>query len=93
MVVVPITADQPYSAQRCAALGVGRVIPPNARDAASIGTAVAAVLRDPSYKANANEFRAEMASLPGRQCVVDLLEQLAGTGRAVAGAAREDGTR
>jgi MGT family glycosyltransferase len=93
MVVVPITADQPYSAERCAALGVGRVIPPSARHAASIGAAVEDVLRDPRYRAKANELRTQMASLPGPEHVIEPLERLAGGTAAVAGAARAEGTR
>ena len=77
MVVVPITADQPYSAQRCAALGVGRAIQPDARTAEAIGDALAAVLGETTYRANAERFQAEMRALPGPKRVVELLEAVA----------------
>jgi UDP:flavonoid glycosyltransferase YjiC (YdhE family) len=76
MVVIPITADQPYSAQRCAALGVGRVIDPAARTARAIRDATRSVLAAPSYRSNAQDFRADMAALPGPEHVVRLLEAL-----------------
>lgn len=77
MVVLPITADQPYSAQRCAALGVARVIGPEERRAASVRDAVGAVLNDDGFRDRARQFQAEMAALPGPERVVELLEELA----------------
>jgi UDP:flavonoid glycosyltransferase YjiC (YdhE family) len=76
MVVVPITADQPYCAERSAALGVARVIDPAARTADAIRAAVLEVLREPDYAANARELQAEMNSLPGPEHMVNLLEGL-----------------
>jgi UDP:flavonoid glycosyltransferase YjiC (YdhE family) len=77
MVVVPITADQPYCAERCAALGVGRVIEPGERSADAIRETIRDVLQNPSYRANARAFQAEMAALPGPEELVDLLQALA----------------
>jgi MGT family glycosyltransferase len=65
MVVVPITADQRYSAERCAALGVGRWIRPDERGPEAIRDAAREVLAEPSYRARASEFQAEMNALPG----------------------------
>jgi MGT family glycosyltransferase len=76
MVVVPITADQPYSAGRCAALGVARVVGPEERTADVVRSAVDAVLSDASFRSNAQDFRAEMDALPGPEHVVELLESL-----------------
>jgi UDP:flavonoid glycosyltransferase YjiC (YdhE family) len=76
MVVVPITADQPYSAQRCAALGVARVIDPATRTPDAIRDAARDVLANPSYRANAQNFQAEMTALPGAEQLVRLLEAL-----------------
>jgi UDP-N-acetylglucosamine:LPS N-acetylglucosamine transferase len=76
MVVIPITADQPYSAKRCAALGVAEVIEPDDRRPEAIGEAARNVLADRSYRANAQTFQAEMAELPGLERVVELLESL-----------------
>lgn len=77
MVVVPITADQPYSAGRCEALGVGRVVRPADLSAGAVRSAVRQVLDDPAYRAAAARFRAEMAALPGPERIVDLLSSLA----------------
>ena len=76
MVAVPITADQPYAAERCAALGVATVIGPTDRRAASVRDAVRDVLESPAYRDRARRFQAEMASLPGPERVVKLLEEL-----------------
>jgi MGT family glycosyltransferase len=75
MVVVPITADQPYSAQRCVALGIGRAIGPDNRTADAVHAAVADVLNTPSYRDNAKRFQAEMNSLPGTEQLVALIDQ------------------
>jgi UDP:flavonoid glycosyltransferase YjiC (YdhE family) len=83
MVVLPITADQPYSAQRAAALGAARVIGPAERTATGVRDAVAQVLADPSYVAGAGRFQAEMNALPGPEHVVAQLERLAATRRPV----------
>jgi UDP:flavonoid glycosyltransferase YjiC (YdhE family) len=77
MVLLPITADHPYCAERCAALGLARVIRPAERTADNIRAAVAEVLGDASYSDNARTFRAEMRSLPGLDHVVKRLEGLA----------------
>lgn len=77
MVVLPIAADQPENAERCAALGVARVVaatnlsPETARDA------VRDVLADPSYRRSAAELRDEIDRLPGPDVAVRLLEELA----------------
>ena len=82
MVVLPIAGDQPYTAARCAELGVGRVVGANDRTPAAIREAVRRVLHDPSYRTNARRFRDEMATLPGSDHAVALLEQLPNAGSA-----------
>jgi UDP:flavonoid glycosyltransferase YjiC (YdhE family) len=77
MVVVPITADQPYSAERCAELGVARTIGADDRTPEAIRDAVRQVLADPSYRDNVLAFQSEMKALPGPDHVVDLFEALA----------------
>ncbi len=77
VVVIPIAADQPENAQRCAELGLGRVIGPDDRTPAAIGAAVREVLRDPRYRQNAQRLRDEMEALPGPERGVELLERLA----------------
>ncbi len=80
MVVVPISADQPYSAGRCAALGVARVIGADHRTPEAIGEATRHVLVDPSYRAKARQVQGEMLALPGLEHAVELLESLAAKG-------------
>lgn len=79
MVGLPIAADQPYAAGRCAALGVARVIDPANRTPEAVREAVREVLRDPSYRANARRFQEEMQALPGPDRTVQLLEELVRT--------------
>jgi MGT family glycosyltransferase len=77
MVAIPITADQPYCAQRCVALGVACAISPEQRTAEAVREATFEVLVDPSYRTNAMNFREQMLALPGPEHVVELLEGLA----------------
>ena len=72
LVVLPISADQPYSAERCADLGVGLAIGGDRLRA--IRDAVRQVLEDPAYRARARFFQEEMARLPGLEHMVALLE-------------------
>jgi MGT family glycosyltransferase len=76
MVVLPISADQPYSAERCAELGVARRLGADARTPEAIRDAVRQVLTEPGYRANARAFQAEMMALPGPEEMVKLLESL-----------------
>jgi UDP:flavonoid glycosyltransferase YjiC (YdhE family) len=77
MVVVPITADQPYCAQRTAALGVADVIGPDQRTPQRVREATRKVLDTDSYRSNALAFRDQMLALPGFDHAVELLERLA----------------
>jgi hypothetical protein len=77
MVVVPISADQPYSAERCADLGAGVTVAAGERSPDAIRDAVRRVLADPGYRTAARDFQAEMAALPGPEQMVELLERLA----------------
>jgi hypothetical protein len=77
LVVVPIMSDEPYSAERCAALGVGRAVAPNERTPGAMCEAVRAVLGDSRYRARAEELSAEMHALRGPERVVELLTTLA----------------
>jgi UDP:flavonoid glycosyltransferase YjiC (YdhE family) len=77
MVAIPIDADQPLNAQRCAALGVARVIEYRQRTPEAIRHSVQTILGDPSYRRNAERVRDEMAALPGPEHAVALLERLA----------------
>jgi MGT family glycosyltransferase len=77
LVVVPMMSDEPYSAERVAALGVGRAVGPEERGPEDIRDAVRTVLSDGSYRARADEFRAEMLALPGPERIVERLTSLA----------------
>jgi UDP:flavonoid glycosyltransferase YjiC (YdhE family) len=80
-VVVPVAADQPENAARCAALGVGRVVPRAEVSPAAVRDAVRAVLGDPAYRRNAGRLADEIAALPGPETGVTLLEDLAAGAR------------
>jgi len=77
MVVIPVFADQPYNAECCTALGVGRVLGADERTPEAIRAAVRAVLADPTYRQSAARVRDEIAALPGPEYAVQLLERLA----------------
>ena len=69
-------ADQPYSAERCAALGVAETVRADARAPDAIRDAVRQVLTEPSYRANAHAFQQHMMGLPGPEEMVASLESL-----------------
>ena len=77
MVVIPLGADQPMNAERCAELGVGRVVIDTDVTPDSIRAAAEAVLTDSTYRSRAEQFRDEIAALPGPEYAVQLLERLA----------------
>ncbi len=77
LVIIPIAADQPDNARRCAILGLARVVGPEARTPAAIRDAMRAVLADGGYRQNAARLRDEMTALPGPEYAVQLLERLA----------------
>lgn len=77
MVAIPIDADQPVNAQRCAALGVAAVIEYEQRTPETIRSKVRTVLDNPSYRANAEQIRHETSRLPAPEHAVALLERLA----------------
>ena len=76
LVVIPIGGDQPYTAERVEALGLGRGVGPDERTADAIRSRLREVLDDPTYRANARAFAADMAALPGADHAVRLLERL-----------------
>jgi MGT family glycosyltransferase len=77
LVILPIMSDEPYSAERCEALGAGRSVGPAERSAEAVRDAVRAALSEASYRRRAAEFRAEMEALPGAEHTVELLTGLA----------------
>jgi UDP:flavonoid glycosyltransferase YjiC (YdhE family) len=77
LVVVPIGADQPQNAERCAALGAGLVVEAGQAGARALRDAVRTVLRRQSFRQSAGRLRDEIAALPGPDHAVRLLERLA----------------
>jgi UDP:flavonoid glycosyltransferase YjiC (YdhE family) len=76
LVVVPVMSDEPYSAERCAALGVGLAVAAGDRTPGAIRDAVSSVLTEPSYRNRAAELRREMHDLPGAERIVELVTSL-----------------
>jgi MGT family glycosyltransferase len=77
MVLLPIGADQPHNSSRCEELGVAQVLDAVETTRETIRSAVTDVLADPLYRRNAEHLRDEIASLPGPDFALELLEQLA----------------
>ncbi len=76
LVVLPLGADQPQNADRCAATGAGLVLDAMTATPTDVRDAVTAVLAGPSYRQAAAGFAAEVAGLPGADEAVRRLEQL-----------------
>jgi UDP:flavonoid glycosyltransferase YjiC (YdhE family) len=64
MAVVPLFADQPFNAERVAAVGAGIAIEGGPQGVSRVGDAVSKLLVDPAYRANAERVADEMRSLP-----------------------------
>jgi UDP:flavonoid glycosyltransferase YjiC (YdhE family) len=77
MVLIPMGADQPLNAARCADLGVARVLDALEATPEMVAEAVSAVLGDRSYRRAAERLRDEITGLPGPEYAVRLLERLA----------------
>ena len=77
MVVIPMGADQPLNAARCATLGVAHVLDAAAATHATVREAVSRVLEDSAYRLAAARIRDEIAASPGPEHAVTLLERLA----------------
>lgn len=76
MVLLPMGADQPLNAQRCAALGVAHVLDPLQATSEQVRDAVAGTLADPTYRQAAQRLRDEISALPDARYAVRLLERL-----------------
>lgn len=77
LVLVPMGADQPHNAARCASLGLARWLDPIAATPGQVRDAAAAVLAGLPYRRAAEAMRDEIAALPGPEHAVALLERLA----------------
>jgi UDP:flavonoid glycosyltransferase YjiC (YdhE family) len=77
-VLLPMGADQPNNARRCAELGVALVLDAVAATRATVRDAAAAVLSDGAYRERAARLRAEALALPRSAVAVGLLEAIVG---------------
>lgn len=75
--LLPMGADQPQNARRCAELGVAKVLDAVAATPGDVREAAASMLRGSVHRRNAERLRDEIASLPPIAEAVALLERLA----------------
>jgi MGT family glycosyltransferase len=76
MVVIPIASEQPGIAMRVTRLGAGTIVPLAEVSAASIGTAVQAVLTQRAYREAAQSVAREIANLHPATEAVRIIEQV-----------------
>jgi UDP:flavonoid glycosyltransferase YjiC (YdhE family) len=76
MVLIPMGADQPGNAARCAHLGVARVLDPVGATPDDVRAAVSAILAEPSVREAAGRLRDEIAALPDPAEAVSTVEAL-----------------
>ncbi|MCK2238819.1 MULTISPECIES: glycosyltransferase [unclassified Crossiella] len=74
--LLPMGADQPYNAQRCAALGFARVLDPTTATPDQVRANAAALLTDPGYARRTQEFAREIAALPGPDIALEWITAL-----------------
>jgi UDP:flavonoid glycosyltransferase YjiC (YdhE family) len=77
LVLIPMGADQPLNAARCADLGLARVLDAVGATPKAVREAVSTVLEHPAYRRTAERMRDEITTLPGPAHAVTLLERLA----------------
>ena len=80
-VIIPLGADQPMNARRCAELGLGIPLWPAQRTPDAIATAAHDAMWHPRYRHAAARLSREMAGLPGPEHAVELLERLVASHR------------
>jgi len=77
MVILPLAADHPENAARCAELGASRTLDQDNLTPEYVREVVLDVLHTPSYRQAAQRLRDEFDALPGVDHAVELLERLA----------------
>lgn len=77
-VLLPMGADQPHNARRCAELGVALTLDPVDATAEAVRDAVDALLADGEHRRSAQQIKAEIDELPAARTIIPVLEQLAG---------------
>jgi MGT family glycosyltransferase len=83
MLLIPMGADQPLNAGRCAALGAARVLDAAETTPEDVHGSIAAVLAEPAYRRAAERLRDEIAALPDPASAIPLLERLVADGDAI----------
>ena len=74
MAVLPLFADQPWNAERVAAVGAGIALGPDPGEAiAGMREAIVRLTGDPAYRANAQRIAAEMRALPPVDAAVGIV--------------------
>lgn len=76
MLVVPLGAEQPFHAQRCVELGVGRSLARDQRRAQDFRAGVRALLEQRAYRDSAHELRRRFLRLPTATEVLPRLQAL-----------------
>ncbi len=77
MVLLPMGADQPLNAARCAELQIAHVLDALEATPEDVRQAAMAVMQDTAYQQNAARMQEEIATLPGPEHGVRLLERIA----------------
>ena len=80
LLMLPIAADQPENADRCAGAGIGLILRDDERTAGRIAEAAATVLADDGMRRAAARARDEIAAMPSPAALVPALETLAAPG-------------
>jgi len=81
MVLIPLAADQPENAERCAALGIACVIDSDSITPEIVRANMLTILQDPAYQQKAGQIQNEITAMPGPEHAVDLLEILVAGGQ------------
>jgi UDP:flavonoid glycosyltransferase YjiC (YdhE family) len=76
VVILPIGADQPHNAGRCADLGVGLELTARTVTANEVAAAVSEMLSDDSYRLAADRVRSEINGMPAVEDTVALIERM-----------------
>jgi zeaxanthin glucosyltransferase len=75
MVAIPITNDQPGVASRLEWLGVADVVPPSRLTVPRLRASVGRVLTEPHYRARAQQWKAEIASIDGLTRAANIVDR------------------
>ena len=76
-VLIPISADQPMHARRCEEIGTSLSLERNELTPEAVRDATQRVLREPSFRIKAQALADEIASMPGPDASVELIERIA----------------